>query len=262
MLRIARIAALSAVFVAWVAPGLAGAQTPLDVQDTTPRSIGFEVESSPAPNAIGEIFGPQRTASWSSDGTTGTLTISAATHVEMWSGGSWEPVPGSFDAIVIHIDVATLGATSLPASGAVESGNLGLSFTQKALDTAAVIAYVGPNVDPFICTSQAQVDALCAVAPQFCGQICIPVPGSAYDPATGRVNLVGSETQTACDGGQCFGPYDFYAKGGDLRLSELAAAVPIPALPMTGAILLALLLAATGCIAWARPHPRLPGAFG
>lgn len=255
-----RIAALSAVFVGLLVPRVVFAQTPLDVQNATPRSVGFEIEISPALNVVGQSFGPLRTATWLASGSTGTLRISAATHEAMRSGASWTPVPGSFDPIVIQIDLTTLEATSQPASGALESGNIGLSFTQNALDTSAIVAYIGPDVDPFICTSQAEVDALCPIAPQFCGQVCIPVPGSGYDPATGRLNLVGSETQTACDGGQCFGPFDFFASGGDLRLRELAAAPrKVPALGPPGAWVVALLLLVTGCRARARPGERSRG---
>jgi len=220
---------------------------PLDVHDPTPRSVFFETEISSEPNEVGQVFGSAHPAAWSASGNIGTLTISAATHEALRSGGGWTPVPDSFDPIVIQIDLTTLEATSAPAFGAIETGNVGLAFTQNVLDSTAVVAYIGPDVDPFICTSQAQVDALCPIAPQFCGQFCIPAAGSAYDEDTGLLNLVGSETQTACDGGQCFGPYDFFTAAGDLRLTEAAVPEPpapptLPALAPAGSALLSLLL--------------------
>jgi hypothetical protein len=231
-------------------PIVAAAQQPLDVHDPTPRAVRFAVEISGEPNEVGQTFGPAYVASWSASAGTGTLTISAATHKQLREGGGFTAVPDSFDPIVIQIDLATLEAMSQPASGALQAGNVGLSFTQNTLDSAATVSYIGPDVDPFICTSQAEVDALCPIAPQFCGQLCIPVAGAAYDPATGLVNLVGSETQTGCDGAQCFGPFDFFATGGDLHLLE----APPPAVPtLTPAavicLLLSLLVAARAALA-------------
>lgn len=242
--------ALVIPFLLLVPSSEARSRTPLDVFDPTSRSVEFAVEISPEPNVVGQTFGPARSASWSSDGSTGTLIIAAATHEELRTGGGWTAVPGSFEPIVIEIDLATLEATSLPASGAIQSGNLSSSFTQNALDSTAVVGYIGPDVEPFICTSQAEVDALCAVAPEFCGQACIPVAGSAYDPDSGLVNLVGSETRTDCDGGQCFGPYDFVATLGDLRLDEASAPPAVPVLPPAAGIGLVglLILTARGAL--------------
>ena len=99
---------------------VAAAGVALDVHDPAPRSVFFEVEISSAPNGVGQVFGNADPAAWSASGNIGTLTISAATHESMRSGGGWTPVPGSFDPIVIQIDLTTLEATSTPASGAIE----------------------------------------------------------------------------------------------------------------------------------------------
>lgn len=71
----------------------------------------------------------------------------------------------------------------------------------------------------------------------------VRLPGVAYDESTGLLNLVGSESQTACDGAICFGPFDFFATGGDLRLME-APPTPLPAVTPVGLVVLSLLLAA------------------
>ena len=247
-------------FACLVVAQTALAQTPLDVHDPTARAVLFELEISSEPSDVGQSFGEPHPASWSASGNVGTLTISAATHETLRSSGGWAPVPGSFEAIVIEIDLTTLEATSLPASGAIGSGNIGLSFTQNALDSSAVVSYIGPDVDSLICTSQAQVDALCPIAPQFCGQLCIPVAGVAYDEVTGLVNLVGSETQTGCDGAQCFGPFDFFATGGDLRLTEVTPPTPLPGLAPAGWVALSLLLVALGTCCGRRTGIRISEA--
>jgi hypothetical protein len=225
----------------FIAPRAAVAQVPLDVLAATPRGVQVEIEGSSNLGVVGELFGPLLPATWSASGSTGTLTISATTHEQIRGGGGWTPVPGSFDPIVIDIDLSTLEATSQPASGALVSGNLSMSFTQNVLDTIGFGGFMGPDVSPFFCTSQQQVDEACLVAPQFCGQVCTPVFGVVYDPNSGLVNLVGSETQAACDGGQCFGPFDFFTGGGDLRLTEAPTSVPM--LPPLAALALVALLA-------------------
>jgi hypothetical protein len=223
--------------------GAADAQgsAPLDVSDPTPRSVLVQVENSSNLATVGQSFGPAFPATWSASGNTGTLTISAATHEQMRSGGL-DPVPGTFTPIVITIDLVTLGATSQAASGQLTSGGLVFNFYQQALGTATTGGFAGPSVPPLFCTSQAQIDQICQIVPSFCGQTCTLVPGHAYDPATGRVNLIGPETQSGCDGTVCQGPFDMFTPRGDLRVTEAA---DVPALPGFAAIALFALLAAS-----------------
>ena len=223
--------------------GAANAQggAPLDVADPTPRSVFVQVESSSNLATVGQSFGPAFPATWSASGGTGTLTISAATHEQMRPEGL-APVPGTFTPIVVHIDLTTLQATSQSASGQMADGGLTFGFTQNPLGTTTAGGFMTPTVPPLFCASQAQVDQLCSFVPSFCGKTCSLVPGSAYDPATGRVNLIGSETQSGCDGGLCQGPFDMFTPRGDLRLTEAAE---IPALPGVAAIALFALLAAS-----------------
>ena len=86
------------------------------------------------------------------------------------------------------------------------------------------------------------MDLACAYFGIWCGETCVIVPGAPYDPVTGKINLVGFETQMGCDGAFCSESFPF-AKFGDLRLSEGPPLVP--ALPSAGtfALLAALLVA-------------------
>jgi hypothetical protein len=190
---------------------------------------------------VGQTFGPDFPASYSASGNVGTLVISAATHEAMWAGYFPAPVPGSFAPIVIEIDITTRHAVSQATSGSFASGQLGEGFNQGPLRSDATQGVVVAGVPPFTCTSQAQVDMICTFFPQFCGKTCSFVVGSAYDPASGKVNLVGSESRTGCDGGVCQGPFTFFTPRGDLRLTEeFSPAVPALA-PLATALLLATL---------------------
>jgi hypothetical protein len=232
-------AALSLLLLASAAHAQGGA--PLDVFDPTPRNVFVQIEGSSSLGTVGQTFGPAVPATWSASGNTGTLTISAATHEQMRGGG--QGVPGSFTPIVFQIDLTTLQATSQPASGALVSGQTSFSFTQQALGTTTTAGYMGPSVPPLFCTSQADVDQACMFIPMFCGQTCTLVPGNVYDPGTGKVNLVGRETQYGCDGSFCQGPFDMFTARGDLRLTEAAE---VPALPGLAPFALLGLLAAGG----------------
>jgi len=233
---------IAAVFTVGVTD--AAAAIPLRILDTPARAVFVEIENSSNIDTVGQNYGPVFPAIYSAMGSVGTLVISAATHEAMYAGNIPAPVPGSFTPIVIEIDLATRHATSQVASGGFASGQLTGSFSQGVLQSDAVVGVIVSGVPPFTCTSQAQVDLLCSFAPQFCGKTCSLVSGSAYDPATGKLNLVGSETQSGCDGGLCQGPFTFFTPRGDLRLSEpFAPAVPALA-PWATALLLGAILAA------------------
>jgi hypothetical protein len=164
----------------------------------------------------------------------------------MYAGSIPAPVPGSFTPIVIEIDLATLHGTSQIASGGFASGPLTRGFTQAVLRSDSVVGVIVSGVPPFMCASQAQVDSLCSFAPQFCGKTCSLVSGSAFATGTGKLNLVGSETQSGCDGGLCQGPFTFFTPRGDLRLSEEFSPM-VPTLSPWG---IALLIAALIAVAW------------
>lgn len=233
-----------------LAPAHAFAQTPLDVNDPTPRDVLVQLETSANLGVVGVTYGPALPATYSASGGVGTLVIPVASHEAMRSG--LPPIPGSFTPVVIHIDLTTLAASSEAASGAQGQGQFGLSFTLNPLNTTGPAGFIGPTLPPLFCTSQQQVDDLCPVFPPICGETCTLVPGSLYDPGTGKVNLVGSETQQGCDGAVCQGPFTYFTRFGDLRLLE---ADVVPALPWPTAMLLALLL-----LAAAASSTRIPRA--
>lgn len=228
------------------APGASAQEIPLRVFDAAPRPIWFHYENSIDLASVGQSFGPAWPASYSVSGGVGRVEVSAETHAAARAalqGPGFSPVSGTFAPFAIEIDLATLEATSEPTTGVVEDFPFTFSFSTRALDTTAPAGFIGPDVGPLFCTSQQQVDDACPIFPVLCGQTCTLVPGAAFDPATGRINLVGSEEQLGCDAGTCFGPFENFAHTGDLKLGETA--VPVPAASLLGRVALALLLAAT-----------------
>lgn len=232
----------------------AAAAEPLDVNDPMPRDVLVQLESSSDPAAVGQSFGPALPATYSASGGVGAFVIPVETHEAMRA--FLPPVPGSFTPITIQIDLATHAASSQPAGGAMADGPITFSFSLSALSTAATAGFVGPNFSPpLLCTSQQQIDDLCPVFPPICGKTCIFVSGSAYDPGTGKVNLVGGESQSGCDGAVCQGPFTLFSTAGDLRLLE---ANEVPALPWPAPALVALAMAAfAACALRMRPADAL-----
>ena len=206
------------------AANAAAGSIPLDLLDPTPRDVLVQVENSLDLAVVGQSFGDAFPATYSASGNIGTLVISAETHELMNEGFLAPPVAGSFTPIVIEFDLNTFEAMSQPASGAFSGGPISSSFTQQSLDTLGVAGFVGPGFAPLFCTSQQEVDDACLIAPVFCGLVCTIVPGLPYDPMTGLVNLVGRQTEAGCDGAVCSGPFDMFARNGDLLLSESDAA--------------------------------------
>jgi hypothetical protein len=114
-----------------------------------------------------------------------------------------------------------------------------------SLDTTRTSGFVQADGLPALhCTSQAALDALCPSVPQLCGAICVIVPGAAYDPATGKLNMVGFERQSGCGETGCL-VFDFFNRNGDLRLSE----VPAPPVPASGPLALVALAASLLAVA-------------
>ena len=241
------------------------AEQPLNVLDPSLRDVSVQVEISSNLNAVGESFGSPLPATYSASGTVGTLVIPVTSH-EAMRAGVLTPIPGTFTPIVIEIDLTTLTATSQTTSGALESGPILMAFVQNPLGTEAAAGYMtgGDITAPIFCASQAEVDALCMIEPIFCGVICVVVPGSPYDAATGEINLVGSEEQQGCDGAVCGGPFVLFTQRGDLRLTE-PPLQRVPALAPGAGLLLAVLLAVSAGTALRPPStfaPRRRGMMG
>jgi hypothetical protein len=254
-MRARALAGLS-VLACVAAPGASAQEVALRVFDPTPRPIWIHFETSGHPALVGVSFGPAWPATYSVSGGVGRVEVSAEAHGlarAALEGLDFAPVPGTFAPMVIEIDLATLEATSEPTAGALEAPSppLTFNFSTRALDTTATAGFLGPDTGPLYCTSQQQVDDQCLINPFFCGKTCTLVPGAPFDPATGRINLVGSEEQFGCDGPSvCFGPFEMLARTGDLRLGETPAGVPAASRSGRGA--LAVLLAASAALALRR----------
>ncbi len=240
--------------LAWAPASASLATIPLDVQDPTPRTILVERENSTDRSVVGVSYGPPVEASYSASGNVGTLVMPIASHETMRSDGGLVPDPGTFSTLTIEIDLTTLEVTSQTATGTLLIGGTpgyGYAFTQNPLTSNGTVGYITGNmffVSPFICTSQAEVDALCVNNPALRGETCEFVAGAGYDAASGKVNLVGDEEQIVCPGG-CLAPNLHFPDYGDLRFSETGAVVPSAgpiALWMLGG---AVLLSARGFLA-------------
>jgi len=207
------------------------AMVPLDVQDPTPRTVLVERENSTDRSVVGVSYGPPVEASYSASGNVGTLVMPIASHEMIRTDGSLVPSPDTFSTLTIEIDLTTLEVTSETASGTLLLGgnpNYGYAFTQNPLTSNGTVGYITGNyflISPSLCTSQAEVDALCALNPVFCGETCEFVDGTGYDAASGAVNLVGNEEQIVCPGG-CFPAALYFPDYGDLRFSEITPVVP------------------------------------
>jgi hypothetical protein len=249
--------ALLACSLGFLPPLLAGAAQPLDPSDHTAREIRVHFERSfNDPGAVAQTFDEGWPATWSVQGNVGRVEMSVPIHEkarESLQGLGLIAIPTTFSPFVVEVDLTTLAATSLATGGALSNGTQGFGFSTRVLDTQAAGGFIGPDTGPLFCTSQQEVDDACLIVPLFCGQTCTLVPGFAYDPLTGTLNLIGSEEQNGCDGAVCFGPFEMFATTGDLKLTESATPVPAASLPARG--LLVLLLVAGAALFTPRRAP-------
>jgi len=251
---LARPAALVSVLAGLAAPWAARAAEPLDVTDATPRSVAVQFEDSADLSSTGQSFGSFWPAAWSVSGNVGRVEISIETHEQLRDPplDNMAPVPGTFEPIVIEIDLSTLEATTLPTSGAFTNGTQSFAFATFALDSTGVGGFASPGT-PWFCSSQAELDMLCAFIPSLCGKVCILVPGAAFDPLTGNVNMIGLEEQIGCDGQPCFDAIYVFTPNGDLRLSEDPPPPLVPSASAPGRMALVVLLgAAASTLLWRR----------
>jgi hypothetical protein len=215
-------------------PALAGAE-PLDVFDATPRPIRIEFEISASPGTIGQAWSAPFEATYAASGNTGTVVVSAAAYASaiatqqldyVGALAAWTLVPGSASELRLDIDLTTLQATAQPAhygvSLAISPPQDGVVTRNLSTTTVAGFAFLpSPAGFPFYCVP------------------CVPVPGAPYDPATGRLNAIGSDHLVAPDV-----DVNGFSRAGDLRLTEAPTAVP--ALPGYGLLALAALLTLVG----------------
>jgi hypothetical protein len=197
LVRMVRMAILAA-FVA--SPAIAG---PLNLADPTPRQIRVEVDQELHDYAaIGGAYSLPISASFTSDGTTATITVdgsAAAAFVTDFFNGAVGTVPGSFSDYVVTIDVASGAVTSAHVSGILDTVLGNVPFEQ----TASSSAVAGFTIFPFMGFD----------FPLFCdsGDACTIVPGAPYDPVTGRANAVGIIVTSV---------FNTFTPFGDIRLTE------------------------------------------
>ncbi len=83
----------------------------------------------------------------------------------------------------------------------------------------------------YYCPDQAWVDEQCLDNSFYCGKTCTPILGLPYDPHTGLVNLVGSETRMTCARCCCGLPWERFTREGDFLITEVVAASGLPNRP-------------------------------
>ena len=209
-----------AALICWLSPAPAWAQ-PLDLADPTPRTIRVEFEISVDPGTVGQTYSEPFVSSYSATGNTGTVVIPGAVYESAIQTHdldyfdtmmTWSLVGGSASDFTLDIDLTTLEATAQPLGYEVSITDP-VPFPQngtvtRELSTTATAGFAFlPQFPGF---------------PFFC-DTCTLVPGAPYDPATGKLNAVGSDHLVAPDIPSLTG----FSRAGDLRLSESPArAVP------------------------------------
>ena len=230
---LARCAAWAAP-ICWLGTAPVGAQ-PLDVADPTPRAIHVEFEVSVGPGTLGQVYSETFVATYSATGSTGTVVLSSAvyeaaiqTHQLDYFDTmmTWSLVNGSASDLEIEIDLTTMEANTQPVS------------YQVLITSPVPFPQIGTVTRGLSTTAPAGF----AFLPQFPGfpffcDTCTLVPGAAYDPATGKINLVGPDDLVAPDIPGLTG----FSRAGDLRFSESPAAA-VPTLSIYGIWLLAGIL--------------------
>jgi len=220
-----------------VALGAANAgAAPLNLADTTTREIHVEIEVSSDPATVGTSYGSPIPATYSVAAGSGTVVIADEDYE------AWANVDGlAISDVVFRIDLATRAATLVTAIGSVVQPFASFDFIWT-LGSERTAGFVEADSFPQLhCESQAQIDALCPIVPQLCAATCVLVPGAAYDPATGKLNMVGFDRQAGCGETGCL-TIDLFNRNGDLRLTEASAAAVPASGPLAGPVLAAALL--------------------
>lgn len=232
--------------LAWaLVPATAGSE-PLDVSDPTARAIQIEFEISQPPGTIGQTWSVPFQASYSASGNTGTVVVSSTQYASaiatqqldyMSALAAWSLVPGTATAFRLDIDLTTLAVTAQPSSYqislAISPPQDGTVTRNLSTTTTAGFAFL-PNPPGF---------------PLYCVP-CVPVPGAPYDPATGRLNAIGSDHLVSPDVN-----ITGFSRAGDVRLSE-APAPAVPAVSSYGLVGIGALLTWIGVAMAPRSRPR------
>lgn len=221
----ARRVSRTVLLVLLLAASRALAQQPLDLADVAARSVLVEIEISTALDAVGVQYSDPLPASFSVVGDVARVVVDSATYEAYLLEGT-QGVQITASDFVVEIDLTTLEAVNDPPStGTVILSHAGYAFT-RTLDTQRVAGFAnGGPAGPLHCSSQQEIDDLCMIVPDYCGVLCVIVPGAPYDAATGEINLVGFENQDGCGEAGCLN-IDMFSDAGDLRLTEVPLSVP------------------------------------
>jgi hypothetical protein len=121
-LKLVRVVGMAILAALVTSTAIAG---PLNLADPTPRQIRVEIDQELHDYAaIGGAYSLPIPASFTSDGTTATITVdgsAAAAFVDDYFNGAIGTVPGSFSDYVITIDVASGAVTSAHVSGILDT---------------------------------------------------------------------------------------------------------------------------------------------
>ncbi len=211
------------------------AQEPFDVSDRATRVVMVQVENSADPAVIGQSFGAPVSATYYVQGNTGHIVLSPASHGELRLGGS-TTASANFPQLDLEIDLATLEVSSQPQttwSHIRFNDYFGTtaSIQQHGMSTDAAAGIILPDFSYSYCPNQAYIDQQCSDEGLFCGQTCTPL-GLPYDPDTGLVNLVGSETRQTCARCCCTPLYESFTTHGDFLITELDSLSGLPNRPL------------------------------
>ena len=195
----------------------------------------MEFEISVDPGTVGQTYSESFDARYSATGNTGTVVIFRAVYESAIQTHDldyfdtmmiWALISGSASDFTLDIDLTTMEATAQPLSYQVLITDP-VPFPQNGIVTRGL---------------STTATAGFAFLPQFPGfpffcDTCTLVPGAPYDPATGKINAVGSDHLVAPD----IPSLTSFSRAGDLRLSE-SPAQAVPALSTYGLWGLAVVL--------------------
>lgn len=223
------------------------AQEPFDISNRATRTVMVQVENSNDPAVVGQSFSAPVPATYYVQGNTGHIVLSPASHGELRLEGYSPEVTAEFPELDLQIDLTTLEVSSQPQTtwshiGLHDYFDTTTGIMQHGMSTDAAVGVISPDFTDSLCPDQTYIDQWCNEDGIFCGQTCSPILGLPYDPDTGLVNLVGSETRQTCARCCCGPPLESFTHHGDLLITEMAALSGLPNRPL--AVVLVMLIMA------------------
>ncbi|MFK7895178.1 MAG: FG-GAP-like repeat-containing protein [Myxococcota bacterium] len=182
---------------------------PLDLSDTTLRSVVVQFEESFAPDIVGRTFDDnQLQGNYVASGNQRTITIAAADFEEhLASQFRFDIDPGTTSDFVVVIDAITGEMLSTTWSFTDPTGDWVASGNTTTVGGATTNPFVPGLL--FFCDDSIQ------------GPCSLPITPLTFDPATGRIGGFGPVDFTGLNG--LPGVNDLLNGRADMRLSEVAA---------------------------------------